>query len=116
MVLSDSLEAILTNDGYETAEVRERLTEFARSFRSASFTPATNSGVTIGMTKGQTRSILGRPDRSFYSKKFRADEFVYTHTTKKTADGLSGKYTNYYLFKNDRLFFIELRYDLIDGG
>ena len=55
------------------------------------------------MTKGQTRSILGRPDRSFYSKKFRADEFVYTHTTKKTADGLSGKYTNYYLFKNDRL-------------
>ena len=68
------------------------------------------------MSKQQVRNLLGRPDRSFFSKKFKADEFVYTRTTKKTADGLSDKYTNYYLFKKDRLYFIELRYDMIGGG
>ncbi len=90
--------------------------EFSKTFLPARFTPTTNSGVSIGMTKRQVRNILGRPQRSFYSQMFKADEFVYTHTTKKTADGISGKYTNYYLFKNDRLFFIELRYDMIGGG
>lgn len=68
------------------------------------------------MTKRQVRNIPGRPDRSLFSNKFNADDFVYTRTTKKTKDGLSSKYTNYYLFKNDRLFFIELKYDSIGGG
>ena len=68
------------------------------------------------MSKQQVRNILGRPDRSFFSTKFSAYEFIYTHTTKMTADGLAGKYTNYYLFKKDRLYFIELRYDMIGGG
>jgi len=116
LVLSDSLDDILLNAGYSNRELPHTKTEFRNQFEPARFSPTTNSGVAIGMSKQQVRNILGRPDRSFFSKKFNADEFVYTHTTKKTADGLADKYTNYYLFKKDRLYFIELRYDMIGGG
>jgi outer membrane protein assembly factor BamE (lipoprotein component of BamABCDE complex) len=116
LVLSRSLDDILLNDGYSHLESAERKADFRKQFQPARFSPTTNSGVEIGMSKSQVRKILGQPDRSFFSKKFNADEFVYARTTKKTSDGLSAKYTNYYLFKKDSLYFIELRYDLIGGG
>lgn len=68
------------------------------------------------MTMSQVRRILGPPNRKIWSEKFRADEYIYSRETKKDREGFATKYTNYYLFRANKLFYIELSRDALGGG
>jgi hypothetical protein len=127
LVLSADYLAIMKNegslyDGLEAWDRERRIRGFKEQFRSGSIKPQTNSGVRIGMTEAQVRRILGAPRQTLYSKKFAAREFVYrreqgwSKSKRDTApDGTGMSWRNYYLFRNGRLFYVELAQDL-EGG
>jgi hypothetical protein len=106
IILSNSLDTILLNEG--TPEIDP----IAR----APFNAQTGQGIRLGMTRMQVIDKLGIPSQSLYSKRFTADELIYQRYTEKDKRGWYGRYANFYLFRNNRLFYIEVSYDLIGGG
>lgn len=68
------------------------------------------------MSRQSVQRILGKPHKSFWSKKFAAQEIIYSRQTRKNREGMWHKWTNYYLFKDGKLYFIELSRDHLGGG
>lgn len=68
------------------------------------------------MTEREVVSRLGKPQKAIWSKKYDARELIYSRETRKDKDGVSVRYTNYYLFSNGRLAMIELDRSTIGGG
>ena len=99
--------------------------EPAWNWRTLRFEPTNGLGVRIGMSKREVERIAGRPAQRLYSKRFGCDELVYFRTTWKRdalgrielLDGLrvGTKLSNYYLFQNGRLFYIEAAQNLLPG-
>lgn len=106
IILSDSLETIILNEGNSKID----------QISHAPFNPQTGQGIRLGMTRMQVIEKLGNPSQSLYSKRFKADELIYQRYTPKDKRGWYGRYANFYLFKNNRLFYIEVSYNLIGGG
>lgn len=120
MVLSANLRAILTNEGIvypglDAEEIAERTAEAKTHIKSAPVSAKTNNGIRLGMSKADVRRVLGPPKRTLWSKRFQADELVYSRETAKDDEGVSTKYSNYYLFKGGKLFYVELAVDAIGG-
>jgi outer membrane protein assembly factor BamE (lipoprotein component of BamABCDE complex) len=121
LVLSANLDSIMTNegmfyDGLTSEDIARRRVEFKAEIKPGTIVAKTNRGVKLGMSQAQVRRILGPPDQKLKSKKFGADEYVYRRETKKDSEGVSTRFSNYYLFKSGKLFYIELSQDLIGGG
>lgn len=116
MVLSSDLTSILVNEGFPETHAKLPPKETGVTFDPATLNPVTNNGVRIGMTPGQVEAILGKPSKRFYSKKFQADEMVFYCERKGPSEEWTRKYSNYYLFRNGKLFYIELRNDVLGGG
>ncbi|MBX3118277.1 MAG: hypothetical protein KF784_04370 [Fimbriimonadaceae bacterium] len=115
------MRSILQNEGIihdELAddEIPQRIEEEKRNFQSGSIKPRTNLGIHLGMSQQEVKQILGKPQKAFWSKRFLAKELVYTRQTPLNADGMGVKYSNYYLFRDDKLYYIELSVDAIGGG
>jgi hypothetical protein len=51
-----------------------------------------------------------------WSKRFNAQELIYRKATPKDKEGMGVAYSNYYLFKGGKLFYIELAQDSMGGG
>ena len=111
IILSDSLQAILRNEGRS-----DEGGELEATIPWARFDPRTGLGIRLGMSRTEIIRRLGIPSQSLHSKKMQADELIYQRYTAKDKRGWYGRYANFYLFRNDRLFYIELSYDLIGGG
>ncbi|MEO7453486.1 MAG: hypothetical protein ABIV13_01840 [Fimbriimonadales bacterium] len=118
LTLTSSLAAIGINEGWPSSKsnLPERsLAENREEFSEAKFKSQTGLDITLGMTRKQVMDKLGLPSQSLYSKRFSAQELIYQRYTPKNKDGWYGRYANFYLFRNDRLYYIELSYDMIDG-
>lgn len=92
-------------------QTAERYQYWKSTFALGKVTPTTNKGVTLGMTRLNVESRLGAPTRTLWSKKFNAQELIYSRRTRKDATGNSTRFSNYYLFKNGKLYYIELASD-----
>lgn len=103
-------------EGISRDEVAERIAEQMTQIKPGAIVARTNRGVRLGMSMASVTRLLSKPDRKVLSTRFHADEFIYSRESKKDKDGLSVKFTNYYLFKKGRLYYIELSQDLIGGG
>ena len=103
-------------DGMTSEDVARRTVEFKAQIKPGSVIPKTNRGVKLGMSQAQVRGILGAPNQKLKSKRFGADELLYRRETRKDSDGVSTRFTNYYLFRGGKLFYIELALNLIGGG
>ncbi len=120
MVLSADLNSILLNEGLlskdlDAKEVAKRIEEEKQRFKSETVKPTTNRGIKLGMSQQEVRRILGKPTRSIWSDKFQSKELIYTRETPKDKEGISIKFSNYYLFRGDRLYYVELARDTIGG-
>lgn len=113
LILSADIDAIANNEGQSSDEFLKWA-----NFKPMKFVPITDSGINLGMTRAEVERILGkpRPANSFYSSKFKAHELIYSRQTPKRKDGTSDKFTNFYLFRGGKLFYIELSYDQVGGG
>lgn len=116
MVLSGDLTSILLNEDYPENHAKLPPKDAGVTFDPATLNPTTNNGVRIGMTPKQVESILGKPSKRFYSKKFQADEMAYYRERKRPGESSPRKYSNYYLFRHDKLYYIELRNDSLGGA
>ncbi len=121
LVLSADFKSIFINEGYgEDRATPESIASDTRQLKSritpGKINPRTNRGVRLGMSRLQVQRILGTPKKSMWSKRFRAQEIIYSRHTKLDKEGMGTKYTNYYLFRADKLYFIELSQDAIGGG
>jgi hypothetical protein len=121
LVLSSDFESIMRNEGFlhesnRPEENRKSLEEERSRLKRSAIRPETSSGIRLGMSEKQVVGILGKPDRAFFSKKFQARELIYRRETKPDRDGISQRSSNYYLFRNGKLFYVELARDKIGGG
>lgn len=98
------------------ADVSQTLNEMKGRFKPGAIKPRTNKGVQLGMSISQVQRILGKPTKTMWSKKFNAQELIYRRETPKSSDGISTAYSNYYLFRGGKLYYIELAEDAIGGG
>ena len=103
-------------DGLTKREIAERTQEFKANIKPGSIQPKTNRGVRLGMSRPQVLRILGKPTKEIWSKKFKAQELIYRRQPKLDKEGMGVAYSNYYLFRNGRLFYVELSQSAIGGG
>ena len=68
------------------------------------------------MTEIQVTTILGKPTKAIWSKKFQARELIYRVQTRLSKDGVGQAASNYYLFRGGELYYVELARDSIGGG
>ncbi|MBI5707226.1 MAG: hypothetical protein HZC36_09590 [Armatimonadetes bacterium] len=129
IVLSGDTKAMMKNEGIlypglEKWEIEERVKEFNDSHKPGKIKAETNHGVRLGMTETEVQRILGKPYRTMWSKKFQARELIYGREEvwpkvkgeKDDGSGTGMRWRNYYLFRNGRLFYIELSQDLVGGA
>ncbi|HZH97951.1 MAG TPA: hypothetical protein VEX38_03190 [Fimbriimonadaceae bacterium] len=121
MVLSADLSSILKNEGVlyqglSAAERSVRIAEAKQWIKQSRIAPKTTYGVRLGMTENQVRKLLGKPKKVMWSKKFDSRELIYRRQERKDQHGMYTIWSNYYLFKEGKLYFIELASDLIGGG
>ncbi|MEQ1932574.1 MAG: hypothetical protein ABL962_01655 [Fimbriimonadaceae bacterium] len=128
LVLSSDHKAMMLNEGalYEGLDqwdIDQRVRQFKQEHKPGKIMPKTNNGVRLGMTEADVLRVLGKPKKAIYSKKFQARELIYRREVvwpkKKGAEPLNGtgmRWSNYYLFRNGRLFYIELCQDLVGGA
>ena len=119
LTLTTSLESIGLNEGWNSPKGKMREEFFAEKrneFEQIPINAQTGLGIKLGMTRKQVVHKLGIPSQSLYSERFKADELIYQRYTPKDKRGWYGRYANFYLFRNDMLFYIELSCNLIGGG
>jgi hypothetical protein len=107
LILSRDLDAIRKNEGYEAS--KDFLDYLPQSDKPLA--AATELGVKLGDTPEAVRARLGAPARDFFSKKFQARELIYKYRDARQ----QRLYASYYLFREGRLFYIELSWDIEDG-
>lgn len=118
LTLTTSLEAIVTNEGWRpgSGKTREQfVADKHKELQEYKINAQTGLGIKLGMTRKQVINKLGIPSQSLYSERFKADELIYQRYTSKNPHGWYSRYANFYLFRNDKLFNIELSYDHIGG-
>jgi hypothetical protein len=106
----------MLEDLSDKRDPKKVLAEFRPDIKSGRIKARTNHGVRLGMSPAQVRAVLGKPTRRLWSTRFNAYELVYSRITGSRAREDRVQYKNYYLFRNDKLFFVELREDALDGG
>lgn len=121
LTLTKDFTAIMKNEGYHESdwtpgEIAERTKAEQQRCTAASLPGKTDRGVMLGMTPAQVQKILGKPDVSMQSKKFSAFELIYKRNGPKDKEGIYRQYKNYYLFRDGKLFYIELANDMIGGA
>lgn len=121
LVLTKDLRSILINEGAIYAgltaeEIAERTASQKAQIKPGTIDPKTDRGIRLGMTLAEVQHVLGKPKKSIWSEKFQATELIYTRETPKSADGISTRYSNFYLFRGGKLFYIELAEDMMGGG
>jgi hypothetical protein len=121
LVLSADLKSILLNEGIvheelKPSEVPERIKEEKARIKPGKIKPQTNLGIRLGMSLKEVQRKLGKPTKSMWSKRFNAQELIYRKATPKDKEGMGVAYSNYYLFKGGKLFYIELAQDSMGGG
>lgn len=103
-------------EGLDAKEIAERTQEAKGRIASGKIDAKTDRGIRLGMSKREVTRILGTPNRTMWSTRFRADEIIYTRATPKDKEGVWTLYANYYLFRAGKLFYIELARDAIGGA
>jgi hypothetical protein len=103
-------------EGLRPEEVAERTRDERSRIRNRSFDAETSSGIRLGMTEHTVRRVLGEPRRALWSKRFRAEELIYSRETPKDREGVSIRLSNYYLFRGGKLYYIGLARDTIGGA
>lgn len=128
LVLSSDYQAMMVNEGalYEGLEqwdIDQRVRQFKQEHKPGKINPKTNYGVRLGMTEAEVLRVLGKPKKAIYSKKFQARELIYRREVvwpkkrgEEARNGTGMLWSNYYLFRNGRLFYIELCQDLVGGA
>lgn len=121
MVLSADLKSILLNEGYlerysDPMPKADDLTMFKEQIKPGRVQAVTNRGIRLGFSEKQVREILGNPSKAIWSSRFQARELIYRWESKKTPDGVSTVASNYYLFRNGKLYYLELARSLLGGG
>lgn len=127
ITLSTDFRAVMLNEGsiYEglsASEVELREQEFLAGLKRDQIRASTDRGIRIGMRESEVLRILGKPTKTIWSKKFQARELIYRREIKyskkkrEEGNGTGVQFSNYYLFRNGKLFYIELSRDVVGGG
>ena len=119
--MSADFDSIMRNEGmiYEGLsgnQIEQRRRDELSRVKSARFRPVTSRGVRLGMSEHRVLSILGKPTKAIWSKRFKARELIYRVQTRLSKDGVGQSASNYYLFRGGKLYYVELSRNKIGGA
>ncbi len=117
----------MKNEGHDftdlaKTDVDKEAKNYEKNFKQERISAKTNNGIRLGMTETQVRNILGKPTKQMWSKKFEARELIYRRRdtwlkSKQDGGGEEGTdWSNYYLFRNGKLYYIEFSQSAIGGA